>query len=837
MNIQDNFWSFFNEVRGSKNIGELREIVISLIFLKHANDEYASNPFSKISVPSNSEWNYLYNNFQKSNFLDVLFKAFISLENENEQIRDTFSSFDYFYKYNNNIDLDLIKNLFIKISEFGLLEVDLSFSKFIGILLSKFSAYEGRNVTSYTTPESVSSLMIQLLNPKEGSILDSTCGTGGFFQKIEDFYPEQYFQFFGQELNQSVLAISKLRFAFNKKNSYQFGESKSTLTEDQFPKLKSDFLIMHPPFKVVNWHNGVSHLDPRFKYGLPNKNNANLAWIQHAIHHLSSKGKALILLGQGSLFINAKSEIAIRKQLIENNFIEAIITLPSGLLNYVGIKTCIWILNKEKNCNGVLMIDSELFVEKEKKQSYFPKNALEEINNIYKDFREVKDISKIVDIEEIRDNDYSLYPQQYFDILIDYELSNPIQLNEFVNVAKVKRSLNIKRGIALSIKDLSNNVDNFEIKISTLFESENLKNHSIFKGRALLLATVGGKLKPSFIDTLNQEVAIQKNVAVYEVEENKVLIEFLIQELNKEYVNKQLLHFIKGTATQHINKKDLLSIIIDVPEIISQQRDIVKRENKIRFEKLVLESGFQKQLDNLKKEQEADLSSKRHMLNQDVSSLNSVVEYIKGEFNLRKEGIKLDTVLDDRDGTTMQILLDSLSETVKVISDQVNLLSNETESLEKEVFDIKLFLKQLIKREQNKNFKIVQIYDEVEFYSKIKADKKQFKNVFKSVLNNAIRHGFISDSKDNVFKISIKDNGSYIDLLMENNGKPLPKGVTKESYSTKSMVAGKTGNTGLGGYHVGVFSKSHNFEWDLINNKDEEFTVGVLLKLKKYEYV
>ena len=239
MNIQDKFWSFFNEVRGSKDIGELREIVISLIFLKHANDEYASNPFSKISVPSNSEWGFLYNNFQKNNFLDILYKAFLSLENENEQIRGTFSYFDFFYKFNNNIDLGLVKKLFIKISEFGLLE-DVSFSKFIGILLSKFSVYEGRNVTSFITPESVSNLMVQLLNPKEGSILDSTCGTGGFFQKIEDYYPSQKFQFYGQDLNGSILAITKLRFAFNHKNSFQFAESKSTLTDNQYPELKTN---------------------------------------------------------------------------------------------------------------------------------------------------------------------------------------------------------------------------------------------------------------------------------------------------------------------------------------------------------------------------------------------------------------------------------------------------------------------------------------------------------------------------------------------------------------------------------------------------------------------
>lgn len=835
--LENNFWNFFDDVRGSRDIRDLREIVISLIFLKHANDEYFSNPFSEISVPKNSEWVFLVSNLEDYNFLGFLNKAFSALENENDQLFNTFSVFDLSSKFNKREDLYLVKNLFIKISEFALLKGDLSFSNFIGVLLSKFADYEGRNVTSYTTPESVSQLMVKLLDAKEGSILDSTCGTGGFFQSIQDSYPKQKFQFYGQELNSSVLGIAKLSYAFNHNNSFQFGESKNTLTDDQFPELKSDFVIMHPPMNVRNWQNEINHFDPRFEYGIPPKNNANIAWIQHAIYHLNSKGKAVVLLAQNSLFTNLKAEVLIRKKIIENNLLEAIITLPSGIINYTGIKTCIWVLNKAKNTNDLLIIDSEGLAEKDIRNTYFSEKAIKKIEEIYTGFLEVEDVSKIVSLEVIRNNNYSLHPSKYFDVLIEGELSNPLRLDDLLSSIKVKRSLFTLPIKAISIKDLSNNVDSFEINVTELDVREGLRNHVLFSGRALLLSTLGGKLKPSFIDTLNEEIAIQQNVAIFKVDENKVLIDFLIQELDKEYVSRQFLSLLKGAAIKHINKKDILSLILDVPNLTSQQGEIVKREKKIRFEKLVLESGFQKQLEIFKNEQEADLSSKRHMLNQDVSSLNSIVEYIKGEFNSRKNGIHLETILDDRDGTTMKVLLDCLSETVKVISEQVNLLSNDTDPLNKEVFDVKLFLKQLVKRESSKSFKIITFYDEDEFNTKIKADKRQLRDVFKSVLNNAVRHGFINNSKDYVFKITLKDNGNYIDLLMENNGKPLPKGVTKESYSTKSMKAGKTGNSGLGGYHLGVFAKSHDLKWDLINSENDEFTVGVKMKLKKYEKV
>lgn len=834
--LKSDFWSFFNDVRGHKDIGELREIVISLIFLKYANDKTISDTLSKISIPKNSKWIYLIDRVEDPKFLELLNDAFISLENRNLQLKNTFSDFDFLNKFKNDSDLLLVNNLFLKISKFNLPN-DLSFSNFIDLLLSKFADYEGINVTSFTTPETVSKLMIQLLKPKNGLILDSTCGSGGFFQKIEEIYPQKKFKFYGQELNRSMLAIAKLRFAFNHKNSFQFSDPKNTLTTNQFPDLKSDCVIMHPPLHAMNWINNLSFNDPRFHYGLPPKNNANLAWIQHAIHHLKPDGKALVLLAQNSLFSANKAEISIRKKIIEDNFLEAIITLPGGILNYSGVKTCIWVLNKAKVTEDILLLESDSFSQSEINNTVFSESAQKEISQIYNKFLNVENLSRIVNKKELERNDYNLHPSKYIEVLLDGELTNPVHFSELLIPTKVKPGFIDYPVKSLSIKDLSDDIDNFEIFTSKLKKKIGLRNHSLFKGRALLLATLGGRLKPTFIDTLNEEIAIQKNVVIYNVDEEIILIEFLIQELNKEYVSRQFLSFLKGFGVKHIRKKDIQNFIIDVPPSIKQQGEIIKREKKIRFEKLVLESGFQKQLEDFKKEQEADLSSKRHMLNQDVSSLNSIVEYIRGEFISHKKGIQLETVLDDRDDTTMETLLDSLSDTVKVISDQVNLLSNEGDILDKEVFDVKSFLKKLVKRETSKAYSIVEFYDDNQFNTKTLADKKQLRNVFKSVLDNAIRHGFINNSEDYVFKITLKDYDNYIELLFENNGKTLPKGVTKESYSTKSMKAGKTGNTGLGGYHVGVFAKSHGLDWDLINCPEEEFKVGVKINLKKYEEI
>jgi type I restriction enzyme M protein len=694
--------------------------------------------------------------------------------------------------------------------------------------VSQYAFIETKIIGQSTTPATVNKLLIAL-SGDYNSLTDMTSGYGGLLHAARLTHKKALL--YGTEINDSIAETSKLRFVFEP--NVTCVNSNSIESPFSFPKV--DVVAMAPPFSVNN--NGFNLNPNNYPFGLPPKNNFNYGWLELALGNLNDNGKAIVLLGQNSLFTSSRKEYEIRKNLIEENLVEAIVTLPGNMFINSGIRSCIWVLNKRKASQDILMIDTESLATIGSKITSFSDATLKEITQIYNESSEIDEVSWKTTINGVRANDYSLFPSDYIDILKNDELSNPILLSELITSYKLKVHNPIGTLKALSIKDLSVSIDNFNIDINELREKEELKHHVLFTGKALLLATIGDRLKPSFIDTLDQVVAIQKNVAIYSIHEKRVFVDYLIQELNKEYVNKQVLRLFKGSAIKHINKKDILSLIIDLPDLTSQQKEIVKREKQIRFEKLILESGFEKQLELFKREQEADLSSKRHMLNQEVSSLNSIVEYFSGEFNSHENGIKLDTILDERDGTTMQILLNSLAETVKVISNQVNLLSNKVAPTNKEVFDVKLFLKKIVKRESNKAFRMTEFYDEEITNTITRIDKEQFRNVFKCVLNNAKRHGFVEAAKSHIFKITMKDNGDYISLLLENNGLPLPKGVTKQSYSTKSIKAGKTGNTGIGGWHVAEFAKSNNLEWDLINSPEEEFKVGVKFKLKKYEEI
>src|SRR5690554_3716358 len=303
MNSFDNkFWKVLDSIRGYRDIGDLKELFISFLFLKFANDKFISSSFNQIEVPEASQWSLLETSLNNLDFINLLWKAFDALEKENPRINNAFTVFGFERKFDKRRDSELLIQLFKTVSDFNFTKDALEFSEIIESLITHFASSEGKRGVDSTTPQSIAELMIGLLNPTQGSVLDSTCGTGGFFQKINELLPNSDFHFYGQEMMASTLAIAKLRFAFNKNDSIQFGEPKNTLTEDQFTDLKVDYVLMHPPFNQKVLEDDIQDRDPRFEFGLPPKSNANSAWIQHAICHLNSTGKAALLLSNSTLF-------------------------------------------------------------------------------------------------------------------------------------------------------------------------------------------------------------------------------------------------------------------------------------------------------------------------------------------------------------------------------------------------------------------------------------------------------------------------------------------------------------------------------------------------------
>ena len=193
--------------------------------------------------------------------------------------------------------------------------------------------------------------------------------------------------------------------------------------DDQLPNLRADYILANPPFNISDW--GQEHLqaDLRWKYGLPPKGNANFAWIQHMIHHLSPRGTAGFVLANGSMSSQTGGEGDIRKQLVLNDMVDAIVTLPSRLFFNVAIPCCLWFVSNDRaNRYGkVLFIDGRnLGKMVTRRNCELTEGDIVRVAKTYHDYKTASadyadqpGFCKVANLEEIKQHDYVLTPGRY----------------------------------------------------------------------------------------------------------------------------------------------------------------------------------------------------------------------------------------------------------------------------------------------------------------------------------------------------------------------------------------------------------------------------------------
>lgn len=231
--------------------------------------------------------------------------------------------------------------------------------------LGQFALAEGKQGGQYYTPKSIVTLIVEMLEPYDGRVYDPAMGSGGFFVStdrfIESHSQEKHYKaseqkkkisVYGQEANPTTwklaamnMVIRGIDFNFGKKNT-------DTFLDNQHPDLRADYVMANPPFNIKDWWHPKLEGDARWKYGQPPQGNANFAWMQHMLHHLSPKGSMALLLANGSMSSNTNNEGEIRRHLVESDLVECIVALPGQLFTNTQIPACIWFLTKDK-ANGL----------------------------------------------------------------------------------------------------------------------------------------------------------------------------------------------------------------------------------------------------------------------------------------------------------------------------------------------------------------------------------------------------------------------------------------------------------------------------------------------------
>jgi len=195
-----------------------------------------------------------------------------------------------------------------------------------------------------------------MIEPYNGRVYDPCCGSGGMFVQSEEFILAQGgrigdLSVFGQESNPTTWRLAKMNLAIRGIEANLGEKHADSFHEDLHPDLKSDFVLANPPFNDSDWRGDLLRDDVRWRFGVPPTGNANFAWVQHFIHHLSPVGVAGFVLANGSMSSNQSGEGEIRKAIIEADLVDCMIAMPGQLFYSTQIPVCLWFIARDKH-NG-----------------------------------------------------------------------------------------------------------------------------------------------------------------------------------------------------------------------------------------------------------------------------------------------------------------------------------------------------------------------------------------------------------------------------------------------------------------------------------------------------
>ena len=387
-------------------------------------DEYDKTFF----VPERARWSNLKD--LKHDIGSELNKATETIEEYNPSLEGVLVSIDFNIK--NKLSDKKLQDLLSHFSKHRLRTEDFESPDLLGdayeYLIKQFADSAGKKGGEFYTPSEVVWLLVSLLKPTAGmKIYDPTAGSGGMLIQTRNYLigqgeNAQNLSLYGQEMNLNTWAICKMSMFLHGVFNADIRKG-DTLGDPQHTRggelMSFDRVIANPPFSLKKWGKDGADSDPygRYPYGTPPKDAGDLAFIQHMIASLNAEGKMGVVVPHGVLF-RGSSEKDIRKGILEDDLLEAVIGLPSALFYGTGIPAALLIINKKKPAERkgkVLFINSELEYQEGKNQNKLRDEDIQHVMDVYDAYEDERRYSKVVEMDEIRENDYNLNIRRYAD--------------------------------------------------------------------------------------------------------------------------------------------------------------------------------------------------------------------------------------------------------------------------------------------------------------------------------------------------------------------------------------------------------------------------------------
>jgi len=467
--IEERLWDIANDLRANSGLSsaEYSYPVLGLIFLRHADFKFIKkqkeiehrNQGSRrkigkldyqaegvLYLPETSRYYHLLNLPEGSNVGKAIDSAMNAIEEDNPDLKDILPK--GYSKFSDGLLVTLLKS-------FSQIEVDVEgdiFGKIYEYFLGKFAMSEGQKGGEFFTPTSIVKLIVEIIEPFHGKILDPACGSGGMFVQSARFVeehkknPAEELSIYGVEKTLGTVKLCKMNLAVHGLSG-DIREANSFYEDIHKSVGNFDFVMANPPFNVKKVDYEKIKGDPRWPLGLPSTDNANYLWIQYFYSALNEKGRAGFVMANSATDVSGK-ELEIKKKLIMSNVIDVVISISSKFFYTVALPCTLWFMDKDKtNTNrkdNILFIDARnIFNQVDKSHREFIQDQINDISNIVRSYRKEKNsatynnvpgLCKVATFNEIELEGWSLNPGRYVEVVE--------QQKENVNFGKKLAELN-----------------------------------------------------------------------------------------------------------------------------------------------------------------------------------------------------------------------------------------------------------------------------------------------------------------------------------------------------------------------------------------------------------
>ena len=472
--LEQTIWDSANKLRGAVEPSEYKHVVLSLIFLKYANDKFDEHrkkmiennqqaflemlPFytkdNVFFIPECARWAFIMKNAKQPDIAIRIDTALHEIEAKNATLAGALPD-NYYSRL--HLDAGCLSSLLDLINGIDLQkEKDKDvFGRVYEYCLKEFALKEGKGKGEFYTPKSVVALLCELIQPYSGIVYDGACGSGGMFVQSMKFVDEHKgnkrdISIYGQEYTDTTRRLCKMNLAIRGITARLGDEAANTFLNDKHKDLKADFALENPPFNQKDWRTDNQLLDdPRWNgYKIPPTSNANYGWLLNTLSKLGQNGVGAVLLANGALSADG-DEYEIRKQMIKNDKVEAIIILPQNMFYTTSISVSCWILNNNKKArvehreNGdikyrdrsgeILFMDlRQMGHPYEKKYIEFTEEDRKIITDKFNAWRQESDIKYFDEPEfchsasaqEIIEKNYTLVPSRYIEFKMEEDDDN-----------------------------------------------------------------------------------------------------------------------------------------------------------------------------------------------------------------------------------------------------------------------------------------------------------------------------------------------------------------------------------------------------------------------------